>query len=485
MVPPTPRGRRRSTRALPPPSEGPRPWTDAYPPGVPTTYRYPDVPLGRLLSDAVRDFPSRAALVHGDTRIDHRELADRVARTAGALRALGVGRGTRVATLLPNTPDAVAVPFAVWRLGGIVVTLDVRHPGDLLRSQLRNAGVEVVVATPARAHEVAGRAETLPALRHVVLSRPPVAPPATPGARLRQRLDAGRLRRGARDEDLWLPEELPVLHDLITGIAPVTTDLDLPASQPAVVAHTRGRTGAPRPAVLTHGNLVANAFQARLWVPDVHAGAEVVLAALPFSHLYGFTIGMLQTVLSAGTAVLLDDPTDGHAALAAVQRHRVTLVPGLPRMFADVVAHPEVGRYDLTSVRACLSGGAPLAPEVAARFEAITGGARLRNGFGVTEAGPLTHANPIYGRYRATSIGLPVTDTAALIVDPTDPRRVLGPGEVGELLVAGPQLGPGYWPHEDRGDEDVSRVDGWLRTGDLAAVDADGWFTLAAPPGEG
>jgi len=226
--------------------------------------------------------------------------------------------------------------------------------------------------------------------------------------------------------------------------------------------------------VLTHANLVANAFQARLWVPDVQAGRERVLIADPLHEVLPLTLGLLAGVLSAATLIVLDRPSP--ATLAdAIDAHRPTLFPTVPARLAALVADRDAARRDLTSLRVCVAGGAPVDAHLVAEVERRTGGARVREGYGLAEAAPLTHAQPIYGRAELGTIGLPVTGTIAVVVDPDDLGRVLPPDTPGLLLVHGPQVAPGYWRRDDL--TAATFVDGWLVTGDLATVDEGGTFT--------
>lgn len=462
---------------LPDPSTVPRPWIAAYPPGVPPTYRYPPVALTRFLDDAARDYPDAPATwFHGAT-LDYAGLKDTVDAFAVALEDLGVRVGTHVAVALPNTPAFVVAAFATWRLGAVLVPLDPALDDDLLSHLIDHTESEVLVCAAPDVPRVNRLRGGLPALGHVVASGREqwLRPVARILAPVQGRRD-GWYRRHRADDDVL------AFEDLVRDTGRTVRQAAVGPDDTAAILTTSGTGGTRRCVVLSHGNLVANAFQARLWMPDVQAGRERLLAVLPFTHAYGLTLGMLTGVLAAGTLVLLAR-FDVDETLAVIDRQRPTLFPGVPTMYRDLAASPDVGDHDLGSVRACVSGGAPLPAEVAADFERLTGGARLREGYGLTEAGPLTHANPIYGRYTPGSIGLPVTDTVACIVDPDDPSRVLGPGETGELAVSGPQVMVEYWK-QGGGSGTVLR-DGWLFTGDLAVRDEHGTFRIVGRVEEG
>lgn len=456
---------------MPDPGELPRPWLAAYPPGVPPRYDYPAVPLTRFLDDAARDFPDVAVTALAGTSLTYTQMLDLVDRFAAALAELGVATGDRVGVCLPNLPAAPVAVFAALRLGAVVVPLPADLGDEDLRWRMRDAACGVLVTTTTAVPQIGRVRAHLPALRHVVVTghedwlswRHRVLLPVTGRRR-------GLYRRVRPDDEVVSFRELLDGHDPVARQAPVSGE-DL-----AVIQYAR-RAGGPVGVRLTHANLVANAFQARLWVPDTQAGNERVLAALPFTDPYGFSVGLLASVLSVAT-LLLVPRFDAGRALAVAAKRRPTLFPAVPSMLAAMVDHPEASAANLSSLRACLSGGAPLAAEVADRFERLSG-ARVRQGYGRTEAGPLTHANPVYGRAIPGKIGLPVTDTVAAVVDPDDPGTVLEPGRSGVLAVHGPQVMPGYWNRPDL-DGRVLR-DGWLVTGDRVVVDEDGYFALVPP----
>lgn len=430
---------------------------------MPVTYRYPSVPVTRFLDDAARDFPTTAALRFRGRGWAYAELRDLVDRAAALLLDLGVRAGDRVALVAPTTPAAVVSTFAAWRVGAVLVPLDPGLDTEVLEDRLGSVAPSVVVVDVGSLDAVQAARPRLADLRHVVVTDAAawLRPRARVLAQVAGRL--GRRRTVAPDDDVV------VLDDLLGGGPALVRQVAVLPGDPAAVLWTGGTTGEGRGVVLSHGNLVANAFQTRLWVPDVRAGHETLLAALPLWHSYGLTATLLTGVLSAATIVLVPRPEVG-AVLDAVESEGVTLLPGAPQLYEQLVRADGVGARDLSSVRAAVSGGAPLEPSTRYAFEEVTGG-RLRQGYGLTEAGPLTHANPIYGRTVDAAVGLPVTDTVALVRDLDDPEQLLGPDEVGELLVAGPQVMAGYW----RGPGvDPAPPGAWLATGDVAEVAADG-----------
>ena len=441
-----------------------RPWVAAYPPGVPPTYDLPKVALPRFLDDAARDFSNRTALVTPTTAIDHGTLRDRVDAVATVLGDAGVGAGERVLLLLPNHATTPVVLFAVWRLGAVAVPLPPTLGIDELIAVVADAEPSGVVAPRATLEAMAGQHDLLPEVAVAVDGREW----QTRGrlSRLRPRRP-GRSRR-AGDGDASILELTAQLEDLgdhrSVPAGPVPDD-------PAMLAYP------PRPArlgaaVLSHANLVANAFQARLWIPDVQAGRERVLVADPLHEVMTTTLGLLSGLLAAATVILLDDADSGELA-TAIDREQPTLLFLRPERLARLAADAPT-RRDLTSVRVCITVGGPLDPEVATAMEERTSGAHVREGFGLREASPLTHAQPVYGRVEVRSMGLPVTDTVAVVVDPSDLATPVAAGQPGMLLVSGPQVAGGYW-RDPQATADAFR-DGWVVTGDIVTASDDGVF---------
>lgn len=415
-----------------------RPWLASYAPDVPADFDFPSVPLTHLLDEAAAAFPGNVALSFSGRRLTYRELRDHVDRFAGGLEELGVRAGDRVALVLPNCPQHVVGFFAVLRLGAIVVHCNPQSTVDELRHQFATTGVVAAICLDL-VHDTV-EAAAGPDVKLVVGTlkdyepawRRPFAPRAW-WAMMRR----SRPARQARFD---------------------------PAKQVAVLQFTGGTSGVPKPAMLTHANLVANAYQTRLWMPDATAGREVTLTVLPLFHVYGLTLCLLTTVLLAGRLVLLPR-FDTALVFAAVDDERPTLFPGVPPIYQAIADDAEVRRHDLHSIRVCLSGAMRLPAATQERFERITGG-RVVEGYGMTETSPATLCNPLSSKGKPGTVGIPLPGTYARIVDPVD--------GVGELAVKGPQVFAGYW------GEDSSPVegDGWLLTGDLATMDADGFVTI-------
>ncbi len=442
-----------------------RPWLRRYSPGVPAHLDYPPVLLTELVANAVRRWGGRTALAYYGARWSYSRFWAESERFAASLEREGVRPGDRVAVYLPNCPGFAIALFGVLRLGAIAVQVSPLYVGDDLVRVLKDSKPKALVTL-----------EILyPNLAKVEAQ---VRIPAVFVARLREFYPAWKrpfvnlvLRRQ------HLPTRFPAGPGVRRWAHAVRTPGTVPfhpgdpATTVAVFQYTGGTTGTPKAAMLTHRNLVANILQTNTWNTTRVEGKEVIVAAIPFFHIYGLTVGLLMGLADGATVVIQTRPEVGEL-LGLIDRYRPTQFPGVPALYQALARRTDLDRHDIRSIKFCLSGSAPLPREVQRRFEAATGG-RLLEGYGLTEASPVTHANPTEGERRPGSIGLPLPDTDQRIVDPWDGSRSLAVGEIGELAVRGPQVMLGYY----RQPEETAGVlqDGWLRTGDLARLDADGY----------
>ncbi|MEW6567609.1 MAG: alpha/beta fold hydrolase [Chloroflexota bacterium] len=448
-----------------------RPWLAHYDAGVPHTIAIPSVPLHRFLASSARRFPTRKALLFEGARMHYRRLDRRSNRLAHALLDLGIGRGQRVMILLPNLPQTVIAFFGVLKAGAAVVFASPLSEPDELRRQIRDSQAEALI-TLTKLANVARLALQDGTLKHVILTSVADALPWSKAL-------VFNLTR-ARAEGHLPPRPLPTGMHLLDGLLrahpPTPPPVDVEPHEMAVIAYTGGTTDVPKGVMLTHRNLVANALQVRHWMPDLREGRETFLSVLPFSHSYGLTTALIVPVMMGASMVIQPTFLTAHV-LRAIRRHRPTLFPGVPSMYMAINSHPGVRHYRVHSIRACISGAAPLPVEVQEAFEKLTHG-RLVEGYGQTEASPVTHANPLYGRRKVGSIGVPLPSTEAKIVDLATGRD-LPPGQIGELAVRGPQVMLGYWNRPDD-TRSVLLPDGWLLTGDVARVDEEGYFQIIA-----
>jgi long-chain acyl-CoA synthetase len=450
-----------------------RPWLAHYDSGVPHAIDISPIALPELLAAAAHDFPAAPAILFYGATISYGDLDVLAWRFASALVRAGVAPGERVALVLPNTPQAVICFYGALRAGATVVLANPLHEAGALIRQVEDAQTASIVAL-SMFHPLIMRARERVPFERVIYTNLKEYLPTTQRrlfTLLRQEREGHRVPEAEARRSLWLAPMLEEARELesVTPAWPA-----LAPDQPAVILYTGGTTGEAKGVLHTHHSLVANALQTRAWVPDLRRGRERVLCALPFSHAYGMTACMNFAVALAAAMILL--PTfETENVLHATRRDRPTVFPGVPPMYAAITDVKDVRDYGLASLRACLSGAAPLPIEVQEGFERITR-ARLVEGYGLTEAGPVTHVNPVAGAHRHGFIGLPLPSTEAKIVDAASGED-LPPGQIGELLVRGPQLMQGYWNRPAETAEALTS-DGWLRTGDLARMDADGFFQV-------
>jgi long-chain acyl-CoA synthetase len=444
-------------------------WHQAYPPNVAAHLEYPPVTLHDLLAMRAERYPDKPALIFGSRSISYGELIMHVATLAAGLQALGLQPGGRVALYMPNCPQMVIAYFAVWQAGAVAVPISPAYVAREFEQQVLDAGASIAICPDVLWERVADVA-CAAGLRHMVVSRADElnVPVSVDLAETEAAASGGvKLHR-------W--HELMSIAQGRTPAAVAVAPDDV-----AALLYTGGTTGVPKGARLTHLNLVTNAVQIAAWLADLVEGEEVVLTALPLTHSYSLTICMNQAVWRGYAQVLIPNARQIDQLLAAIDAHHTTLFPGVPSLFQAINQHPGVraGQYRLSSIKACISGAAPLPAEVQHEFQRITGG-RLVEGYGLTEAAPITHCNPLEGG-RIGTIGLPLPDTDCRIVDADTETRVLGPEQEGVLCVSGPQVMAGYWgmPEETasvlRRDED-GRL--WLHTGDIAVMSRDGYFRL-------
>ncbi len=448
-----------------------RPWLKHYPAHIRWDTVYQGMPVHALIEQAAERFPERPHLEFMGRVYRYRESIDLVRRLAAGLRKIGVAKGTRVGLFMPNCPQFVISYYAVLMAGGTVVNCSPLYSGPELAHQVRDSrtGILITVDVP-ELHEKAMSLFDDTPLERVVTTRIEEALP--PAKRLFYRV-ARRRSRARLNFDGTRHVSWAELLDV--GVLETPPAID-PVEDVAVLQYTGGTTGRPKGAMLTHANLTINAHQNRDWDPDAVPGHEVMFGALPLFHVYAMTLVMNTTTLLGGEIAMLPK-FDLEAALKLIARRRVTMLPGVPTMFAAMLSYPHVKRYDLSSVKRCFSGGAPMPVELKRRFEAHIPGLKISEGYGLTEASPSVSANPPGEEGKAGSIGLPLPATEILIVERDPPHRALPPGETGEIAVRGPQVMKGYW---DCPEETARTIigDHLLLTGDIGYMGEDGFTFL-------
>jgi long-chain acyl-CoA synthetase len=441
-----------------------RPWLAHYENGVPYTISVPRIPLHHLLRSAVRRFPNRAAIHFEGSRLSYRALNHEANRFANALLGLGVGRGARVVLLLPNVPQMVVGFYGALKAGMVAVFMPpMTDPEDLIR-QVRDADASVLVTLNLSAG-LAKQIQSSTGLPHIVLTDP---------------ADYLSIWKKAisrwRNRGLTVPGAIRWRHFMLAQDWRSPT-LEVDPDELAVIQYTGGTTAAAKGVMLSHKNLVANALQTRHWMPDAVEGRERFLCVLPFSHSYGLTTA-LNVPIALGAALVLKARFEIHDILRAIKKYKPTIFPGVPNMYVAINNFRGARKFGISSIKACISGSAPLPVEVQEAFEKLTRG-KLVEGYGLTEASPVTHANPLGGNRKVGSIGLPVPSTEAAVVDLVRARKEVKTGQIGELAVRGPQVMLGYWRNE-AATREVLTSDGWLLTGDVAQMDEDGYFRIIA-----
>jgi long-chain acyl-CoA synthetase len=435
-----------------------RPWLKFYEPGVPHHLQYPDIPLDRLLDNAVRDFPEKEAIIFQGRKITYRQLGEEVANAASGLAQGGLEKGQRMAIMLPNCPQYVVAYYAVLKIGGIVVNVSPMYVERELEFQLKDAGVETILALRDFYPRLEAVREKV-SLKTIILTDLH----GTGGERTRQKSGTTGAK-GVYDyaELLEIGRRLP----------PPSVNVD--PDEVALLQYTGGTTGFSKGAMLTHRNLVSDVMQCVSWNHDAARGEERMFAVLPFFHVYGMTVAMNEAIELGATIIMLPR-FNVDEALEAINLYQPTRFPGVPTMYMAIMNHPHVEKYNISSIRVCSSGSAPMPVEAQKRFEELTG-AKISEGYGLTEASPVTHANPFNGKRKIGSIGLPRPDVDAKIVDLETGEKDLPPGEEGELCIRGPQVMKGYWNRPEETSKTLRN--GWLYTGDIGRMDEEGYFYI-------
>jgi long-chain acyl-CoA synthetase len=444
------------------------PWLSHYEQGVPATLDYQETCLPEFLEQTAERYPDRMALVFQGYKVTFRQLNEMVDRFAAGLHAFGIGRGDSVAILLPNTIPCVAAYFGILKLGAIAVMNNPLYSDRELEHQFNDSGARALITLDLLANRmVALRAKT--GIREIVYTTLGDYLPFPKN--LLFPLVAKKKKLAA---DVAPAENLHRWKPLLAAAAPPPPQVALAFDDIAMYQYTGGTTGISKGVMLTHGNLSKQVQQLKAWFPGFDAGGETMLGALPFFHVFGLSTAMNLAIYMGWGNILVPKPQP-QQLLEAIRKYRPTFAPLVPTMYIGILNHPDVAKTDLTSIKGCFSGSAPLPVEVISEFEKKTG-AIIVEGYGLTETTPVTHVNPFRGQRKVGSIGVPIPDTDCRIVDINDGVTDLPVGETGELLVKGPQVMTGYWNRPEETAEALS--DGWLHTGDIAKMDADGYFYI-------
>ncbi|TWT08969.1 AMP-binding protein [Planomicrobium sp. CPCC 101079] len=446
-----------------------KPWLAHYPPEVPHTLSYPSIPVQEYLTQAYEQYPEKVAVHFMGKDLSYRELHESSLKFANYLQKLGIQKGDRVAIMLPNCPQAVISFYGILYAGGVVVMTNPLYTEREIAYQMKDCGARAIVAldilfprvsavvqeTSLENIIITGIKDYLPFPKNIVY----------PFIQKRQHGLAIKVEHRGINH---------LFTEIIKSAPPQVEEPEFNFEEDlALLQYTGGTTGSPKGVMLTHKNLISNATMCDSWLYKCKRGEETILGIIPLFHVYGLTTVLILSVMQGNRMVLLPK-FDAETALKTINKQKPTLFPGAPTLYIGLMSHPDISKYDLSSIEACMSGSAPLPLEVQEKFEAITGG-KLVEGYGLTETSPVTHSNLVWGERTKGSIGFPYPDTDCQIfrTGTTEPVRN---GEIGEIAIKGPQVMKGYWNRPE--DTAATIVNGWLLTGDLGYMDAGGHFYI-------
>ncbi len=438
-----------------------RPWFKYWPPGVPKTIDVKPVPLDTILRDAAKKWPTATATTYYDSPLTYAKLDEIADRVATAFVKLGLKKGDVVALHYTNVPPCIAAYFGVLRAGGIVTLVSPLFKALEIKYQLKDSGAKFLVAW--EGFDGLYNFEALSKETNVTTV-------------IKSSLGNWFLPDPVAGDPVSDDEKTLFLEDLIRTTQPnppqVTID---PKVDLAVLQYTGGTTGMPKGGMLTHDNIVWNVHQVLAVFPECELGKEVMMTALPLYHIYAQSACMNFAILMGANCVLVGNPREATELIEVIEKHKVTIFPGVAAMFNLLNNHKGIEHADMKSIKYCTSGAGPLPKEVQDKFEKLTG-AKLREGYGLTEASPFVSVNPLRGRFKNGTIGLPIPNTDVKIVDIETGTKILGPNEVGELCVKGPQVFQGYYNKPVETKKAIR--DGWLYTGDAAIIDDEGYLVI-------
>jgi len=445
-----------------------KPWLKKYEEDVPATVQYEAACLPEFLDRSAAEFPDRMALLFQGYKVTYRQLQTMVNRMTNAFQNMGIRQGDSVSILLPNIIPCVVAYYAILKTGARAVMNNPLYSDRELEHQFNDSGSKLLVTLDLLANRMAAlRPRT--AIETIVYTSIGDYLPFP-----KNLLFPLVGKKKGLAADVSPASDLYKWKEVLSRYAPTPSPVSLSFDDIAMLQYTGGTTGVSKGVMLTHGNLSKQVQAIRAWFPRFNPGEETMLGALPFFHVFGLSVAMNFAIYMGWGDVLVPKPQP-EPLLETIDKYRPTFAPLVPTMYIGMLNHPLIDKTDLTSIKGCFSGSAPLPLEVIRDFEAKTG-AVIVEGFGMTESSPVTHINPFGGERKVGSIGIPISDTEARIVDLNEGTREMPLGESGELVVRGPQVMQGYWQRPDATAETL--VDGWLHTGDIAKMDEDGYFYI-------
>ena len=454
-----------------------RPWLAHYDMGVPQTIEYPKAPLFHFLEEASRKYPDHACTIFNGAVISYREMNALTDHMAAALVELGVKKGDRVGIFMPNTPQFVIAYYGILKAGGVVVAVNPTYPPDEVLTPVNDANIEIMF-TLTRFYKVLKTVREKSKLKRIIVSniKETLSPIMRVLFTLLKEKKGGDHLENVDSGDLWM-------KDLLAKHAnSPRPKVDVSPDDTALFQYSGGTTGVPKGAVAMHRNVVANTLQIKNWMTGLDEGKEVVLMGIPLFHVYGMVAGMNFAMASGASMVMIPNARDLKDVLKNISKHKATIFPGVPLLYNGINNHPDVkaGKYDLSSIKACISGSAALMRETKEQFEKLTGG-KVFEGYGLSEAPTATHCNPLNGVNKTGSIGMPLPDVDVKIISLDDGETEMPQGEIGEVTIHGPQVMKGYHNMPTETANTLRQMkDGktWLFTGDIARMDEDGYFYI-------
>ncbi len=445
-----------------------KPWIEQYPAEVPSTLQYEQVPVQTYLTTSAQQYPDKPAIHFMGKEMTYKDLYEKALQFANYLRGIGIQKGDRVAIMLPNTPQSVIGYFGALYAGGVVVQTNPLYMERELEYQMKDSGAKVILTLDILFPKVSKVMKNTE-LEHVIVTaiKDFLPFPKNLVYPFIQKKQTGIVVK------LQPSDKVHMFKDIFQSTMADEPQIELDFEEDlALLQYTGGTTGFPKGVMLTHRNLIANASMCDAWLYKCKKGEEKVLGLLPFFHVYGMTTVMILTVMQGHKMILLPK-FDAETTLKTIHKEKPTLFPGAPTIYIGLLNHPNLSKYDLSSIDSCISGSAPLPVDVQQKFEEVTGG-KLVEGYGLTESSPVTHSNFLWDRERVKgSIGVPWPDTDAAIRSLENGEH-LAPNEIGEIVIKGPQVMKGYWNRPE--DTAQTLHDGWLLTGDIGYMDEKGYF---------
>lgn len=450
-----------------------KPWIKSYDKGVPATIEVPDYPVHHFLEEAARRVPDHTALIFQGKEVTYAEFNQSADAVAASLAANGFKKGDRAVIYMPNLPQFAIIYYGILKAGGIVIATNPLYTERELQHQLKDCGAETVFVL-SRYYPLLKKVQKSGQTRvkRIIVT---YIKDYLPG--IKSVLYGLLKEKKAGDRIDMEPGDMTLKDFLDLGMRSPKPNVEVVGSDIALLQYTGGTTGLSKGAIGLHSNLVSNALMVSDWIGDWKYGEEALLGAIPFFHSYGMVTAAIFTPSIGGRLIIIPNPRDLTDLLTSINKYKPAYFPGVPAMYVAINNNPDVaaGKYDLRSIRACISGSAPLMVETKRKFEELTGGV-LVEGYGLTESHVATHANPLHGKNVAGSIGLPLPSVEAKIMDPVDGDKELPIGAIGELVMRGPTIMQGYW---NMPDETANALrDGWLYTGDIARMDEEGYFYI-------